>query len=108
MARIKEIGQCMLHFGMGNRTCIGKNISLLEIYKLVPSFLRGFEVCLDDPRKEWKVHNVWFVKQSDFFTIFKAPTIVHPRTSLKVFSDQQLKLQSCFGASQTIQVELQG
>ena len=45
--RIKEMGGVMLHFGMGSRTCIGKNISLLEIYKLVPSFLRRFEVCLN-------------------------------------------------------------
>ena len=35
----------MLQFGMGARTCIGKNISLLEIYKLVPTVLRRFEVC---------------------------------------------------------------
>lgn len=35
----------MFQFGMGARTCIGKNISLLEIYKAVPSFLRRFEVC---------------------------------------------------------------
>jgi DNA-binding IscR family transcriptional regulator len=60
---------------MGNRTCIGKNINLPEIYKLVPSFLRRFEVFLDDPRKKCKVHNAWFVKQSDFFTIFKEQTI---------------------------------
>ena len=43
--RIKEMGGAMLHFGMGSRTCIGKNISLLEIYKLIPTFLRRFEVC---------------------------------------------------------------
>ena len=35
--RIKEMNGTMMHFGMGARTCIGKNISLLEIYKLVPS-----------------------------------------------------------------------
>ena len=44
--RIKEMVGVMLHFGMGSRTCIGKNISLLEIYKLVPTFLRRFEVCV--------------------------------------------------------------
>ena len=43
--RIKEMNGTMFHFGMGSRTCIGKNISLLEIYKLVPSMLRRFEVC---------------------------------------------------------------
>ncbi len=42
----KEMDGSMFHFGMGARTCIGKNISLLEIYKLVPSFLRRFEVGL--------------------------------------------------------------
>jgi hypothetical protein len=42
--RIKDMGATLLHFGMGARTCIGKNISLLEIYKLVPSVLRMFEV----------------------------------------------------------------
>lgn len=40
----KEMEGCMFQFGMGARTCIGKNISLLEIYKLVPCFLRRFEV----------------------------------------------------------------
>jgi len=40
----KEMEGFMFQFGMGARTCIGKNISLLEIYKLVPSFLRRFEV----------------------------------------------------------------
>lgn len=42
--RIKTMNGHMLQFGMGSRTCIGKNISLLEIYKLVPSLLRRFEV----------------------------------------------------------------
>ena len=41
----KEMESTMMHFGVGSRTCIGKNISLLEMYKLVPSFLRRFEVC---------------------------------------------------------------
>lgn len=41
---LKEMKSTMFQFGAGARTCIGKNISLLEIYKLVPSFLRRFEV----------------------------------------------------------------
>lgn len=44
--RIKEMSGTLLQFGMGARTCIGKNISLLEIYKLVPTVLRRFEVCI--------------------------------------------------------------
>jgi len=86
--QLKEMNGTMFHFGMGARTCIGKNISLLEIYKLVPSFLRRFEVfalpwsigilatkfChqvqLADPDEEWKLHNAWFVKQLTFRTTF--------------------------------------
>ncbi|KIW21621.1 hypothetical protein PV08_02201 [Exophiala spinifera] len=53
-------------FGAGSRTCIGKNISLLEMYKLVPALLLRFELELADPSKPWKLHNAWFVKQEDF------------------------------------------
>jgi cytochrome P450 len=42
----REMKATMFQFGAGARTCIGKNVSLLEIYKLVPSFLRRFEVRL--------------------------------------------------------------
>lgn len=42
--RLREMNAAMLHFGAGSRTCLGKHIALLEIYKLVPSFLRKFEV----------------------------------------------------------------
>lgn len=43
--RLKAMEGRMLQFGAGSRTCIGKNISLMEIYKIVPSFLRRFDVC---------------------------------------------------------------
>lgn len=34
----------LFSFGAGTRTCIGKHISLLEMYKLVPAVIRKFEV----------------------------------------------------------------
>ena len=42
--KVKEMRASMFHFGAGSRTCIGRNISLMEIYKLIPTFLRRFEV----------------------------------------------------------------
>ncbi|KAL4957002.1 hypothetical protein BDW69DRAFT_191947 [Aspergillus filifer] len=61
--KLRVMNGSMLHFGAGARTCIGKNISLMEIYKLVPSFLRRFEVRLADPEQEWQLWNAWFVRQ---------------------------------------------
>ncbi|KAK0108513.1 hypothetical protein ONS95_003316 [Cadophora gregata] len=43
-AKRTEMNNALFSFGMGARTCIGKNISLLEMYKLVPTMLRQFEV----------------------------------------------------------------
>lgn len=67
----KTMEGTMLQFGAGARTCIGKNISLLEVYKLVPSFLLRFKVSLADPSKEWTPHNAWFVRQKDFHVRFE-------------------------------------
>ncbi|KAL2396868.1 Cytochrome P450 monooxygenase gsfF [Exophiala dermatitidis] len=53
----------MLHFGAGTRTCIGKNISLAELHKLVPSVLRKFQLELWEEGQTWRTHNAWFVKQ---------------------------------------------
>jgi len=76
--RIKEMNGTLLQFGMGARTCIGKNISLLEMYKVIPSMLRSFEIQLEDPDQEWKLHNAWFVRQLNFRTIFKQREPVQP------------------------------
>ncbi|KAF4999942.1 hypothetical protein FDECE_11344 [Fusarium decemcellulare] len=46
----KKMNSCLFSFGAGARTCIGKNISLLELYKLVPTILRTFEVSIPKSR----------------------------------------------------------
>ncbi|EKG17123.1 Cytochrome P450 [Macrophomina phaseolina MS6] len=69
--KLREMKATMFQFGGGSRTCLGKNISLLEIYKLVPSFLRRFEVELEHPDQDWKTENHWFVRQVEFNTKFK-------------------------------------
>lgn len=61
-ARIAGMKRADLTFGHGSRTCIGKNISLLEIYKLIPSLLLKFRLELvGGEEKVWKTKNKWFV-----------------------------------------------
>jgi cytochrome P450 len=87
-ARRQQMLRATFTFGAGPRTCIGKNISLLEIYKLVPSlFLRYkvrdadidrlpgtskiytpsnawfLQIELEHPEKNWQTVNAWFVRQ---------------------------------------------
>ncbi|KAF3941984.1 hypothetical protein ABW19_dt0209838 [Dactylella cylindrospora] len=59
-----EMERSYLVFGSGKRTCIGKNISLLEIYKIVPWLVMRYEFELVRPDDELKIHNSWFVGQT--------------------------------------------
>ncbi|KAH8787823.1 cytochrome P450 [Diaporthe sp. PMI_573] len=56
----------LLTFGAGHRSCLGKHISYLEIYKLVPTILQKFDIELVNPKSPWKVQNRWFVVQTEF------------------------------------------
>lgn len=44
--KVNEMWAAMLHFGAGKHTCMGKNISLLEIYKIAVALFREFEVSI--------------------------------------------------------------
>jgi len=61
--RAKEMDKAIITFGSGNRTCVGKNISLMEMQKLVPQLMRYFEFSLADPDSEWTTRNRWFNSQ---------------------------------------------
>lgn len=61
--KANEMERHMLQFGYGPRICIGKHITNIEMYKLLPTILRDFEfVGLED--KTWKVFGGWFHHQS--------------------------------------------
>ena len=62
--QLKAMDRNFLAFGAGNRTCLGKNISLLEMSKLVPQILRQYDFDLSDSEKEWALHCFWFVRQT--------------------------------------------
>ncbi|KAF5585071.1 pisatin demethylase cytochrome P450 [Fusarium pseudoanthophilum] len=58
-------------FGHGSRTCIGKNISLMEMGKLIPQLFRHFDIEWISEQPEWRTHAAWFWKQSELFVRLK-------------------------------------
>jgi cytochrome P450 len=61
--QLRQMEQSFFAFGAGTRTCIGKNISIMEMVKIIPQLLRKFEITLKYPDMEWKTKNIWFVQQ---------------------------------------------
>lgn len=65
--------QNLAAFGFGSRTCIGKNVSLLEINKLVPVLARDFDFVFlnqhgaPERRGYVTVKNDWFVKMPHLY-----------------------------------------
>lgn len=59
-------------FGFGARTCIGKNISLMEMGKLVPQIMRVFDLEWASTSPTWSVKTWWFARQSGILVRFKA------------------------------------
>lgn len=60
---VKRMDQHILTFGAGKRTCLDKNIAMLEIHKLVPALVMRYEIRLAEPEKEWRIRNSWIVRQ---------------------------------------------
>jgi len=50
-------------FGAGSRKCLGRNMAMIEIHKVIPELLRRYHVELTHPEKDWSVSNYWFMFQ---------------------------------------------
>jgi cytochrome P450 len=59
---LRAMENAIFTFGAGSRICLGKNIALLEITKVVPELLRRFEISLVDP-KRYILRPGWLVLQ---------------------------------------------
>lgn len=69
--QIAEMSRTLFHFGSGRFGCIGKNISLLEMYKLVPSLLLKFDMSLARQEAEWRLEKGTFVNVSNVNVLVK-------------------------------------
>lgn len=67
--KLKEMENSYMPFGLGTRTCIGKNISIMEMTKLIPQLVRRYDFDLLNPTGNQPVEssNNWFVKQKDVY-----------------------------------------
>ena len=60
---IKRMDRHVLSFGAGARVCLGRNIAMLELHKLLPALLMRYEIKLARPEREWRIRNGWLVRQ---------------------------------------------
>ncbi|KAL8949399.1 MAG: hypothetical protein Q9222_004482, partial [Ikaeria aurantiellina] len=79
--------KAMIQFGAGSRTCIGKNISLSQIYKLIPQIMSSFRIRLANPNQDWETHNYWFNKQTNIKIIVEErsldPKLFYDRVAVR-------------------------
>lgn len=70
-ANAKHMENELLTFGAGKRTCLGRNIAMLELHKLVPAVLLRYKMQLADDKKEWKLRNSWIISQEGVDVVIK-------------------------------------
>ncbi|KXX74662.1 Pisatin demethylase [Madurella mycetomatis] len=55
-------GTATLAFGGGSRICLGRNLSQMEVWKLVPTLISTFDIELEDPNESWWTSARWFYR----------------------------------------------
>ncbi|EOD52098.1 cytochrome p450 family protein [Neofusicoccum parvum] len=58
-------------FGSGARTCIGRNISWMEMSKLIPTLFMHYDLQLVDPEALWTETCWWFVMQQGIKVVLR-------------------------------------
>lgn len=67
--RANHMDKYMMAFGYGTRTCLGKNIARIQLYKLSPLIIRHFKLEFWDPSKtQWHTRNTFFARQEGIIT----------------------------------------
>lgn len=71
--RANYMDKYMMAFGGGTRTCIGKNIALLELHKLSPQLIWNYRFEFYDPgQTQWHTRNTFFARQEGIIVRVKS------------------------------------
>lgn len=68
---VQNMRKNLFTFGAGSRYCIGKNLAMMQITKVVVELYRNFEIELADPSKDWHVSGGWLTRQTQMDMILR-------------------------------------
>lgn len=60
--RMQRWNMSILAFGGGSRICLGRNLSQMEVYKVVPTLISTFDIEFTDPNETWWTCSRWFYR----------------------------------------------
>lgn len=69
--RLNKMKGADFTFGHGKRMCVGKYVALVEIYKIVATVFKRYDMRFEDETKEWTVKNTWFIYSSGVDVMIK-------------------------------------
>ncbi|KAH7355744.1 cytochrome P450 [Pyrenochaeta sp. MPI-SDFR-AT-0127] len=69
--QVREMDKYNLTFGHGSRTCIGRNLALVELHKFVGQFARQFDAEFVNKQTPFKPRSQWFFLQEDMMVKLK-------------------------------------
>jgi cytochrome P450 len=75
----KRMERYMFQFGGGSHLCIGRNLALLEMNKLLPRLLRDYDFALKNPTRPLRAIATFFVVQSGLETFIKCIQNTHSK-----------------------------
>ncbi|KAM0543682.1 hypothetical protein ACHAO7_009306 [Fusarium culmorum] len=65
-ARIRKEKSLLMTFGMGSRSCIGKNLAIVELHLYIAQFFRHFDAEVAKSAKPWGIKSQWLTFHHDF------------------------------------------
>ncbi|MCJ1237848.1 hypothetical protein MMC14_005835 [Varicellaria rhodocarpa] len=69
---ISRMRRNLFTFSTGSRNCIGKNLAMMQITKIIVEIYRNFEVRLFDPSQDWHVSGGWLTRQTQMDMILES------------------------------------